>query len=111
MRSDRQAQGALTTEWQATSDDLQADSALQRRKSESSRSAWETIRLVVLQLFMTFLVITFLVPHLLDDLVLSESLDRGVRAPNRVAAAGSPLEQLRQGVSTVAADEIYRTTH
>ena len=62
MRSDRQAQGALTTEWQSTSADLQAESALQRRQSESSRPAWETIRLAVLQLFMTFLVITFLVP-------------------------------------------------
>jgi ABC-type glycerol-3-phosphate transport system permease component len=62
MRSDRQAQGALATEWQSTSADLQAESALQRRRGESSRTAWDTIRLVVLQLFMTFLVITFLVP-------------------------------------------------
>ena len=62
MRSDKQAQGALATEWQSTSADLQAESALQRRRGESSRTAWETIRLVVLQLFMTFLVVTFLVP-------------------------------------------------
>ena len=108
MRSDRQAQGALATEWQSTSADLKAESALQRRRDESSRTAWETIRLVVLQIFMTFLVVTFLVPTFW---MISSSLKVSTEVfahPDRVAAAGSPLEQLRQSVSTVAADEIYR---
>ena len=62
MRSDRQVPGALTTDWQSSSAEVQTASATLSRRSESSRSAWETVRLVALQLFMTFLVVTFLVP-------------------------------------------------
>ena len=62
MRSDRQVPGALTTDWQSSSAEMQAASATLSRRSESSRSTWEIVRLAALQLFMTFLVVTFLVP-------------------------------------------------
>ena len=62
MRSDSQVPGALTTEWQSSTAEMQAASATLSRRSESSRSTWEIVRLAALQLFMTFLVVTFLVP-------------------------------------------------
>ena len=62
MRSDRQTQGALASGLQAGPAGLETGSVLSGRQNGKSGSVWETIRLAVLQIFMTVLVITFLVP-------------------------------------------------